>query len=152
MRHGAARLAVGLALAAGAGSLGCDRTEAASEDPVGPAAVTYAVCQGNLAGLEILPPRRAGDAHAIAAQLDRDATAELERLTGENIGATLEIILGERIFVKGPIQAALRSGLVVNNAFASREQAEDWLRVLSSELPEEPCGSGARGVRPAGAG
>jgi len=162
MQHWALGCPVGFLLATAALALGCEptpadpattagaATQASSEEPARPSSVpsaassvTYAVCRGNLASLEILPPRHAGGAYAIAAQLDPDATAEVERLTRARLGASLAITLGERTFVAGPIRAPVRSGLFVNASFPSRDQAEHWLQVFRSELPDEPCGGEA---------
>jgi hypothetical protein len=102
--------------------------------------VIYALCKGNLASLQILPPRKPGESFAIAAQLDRGATKELEGLTQQNVGGSLEIAIGDWTFVRGPIRSALRSGLLVNTAFATRDEAEAWIGKLRSELSESPCG------------
>jgi len=139
---GASPLATGLALCAALVALAGGRV-ALPAAAGSPASVTYALCTSNLELFQLLPPRRPGEPFAIAAQLDRAATQELARLTEANVGQVLDVVVGEWRFVRGPIRSTLRSGLLVNAAFARRAEAEAWLARLQSDLPEAPCGSDA---------
>lgn len=135
-------LAGALVLALAQGRIETDR-EGGREDAAGSGAVVYGVCEDNLASVEILEPRRPGERFALAVQLDRPATRELERLTGENLGRPLEIVLGDWLFLRGPIRQRLRSGLLVNTVFRTRAEAEAALHQLRSRLPRADCGPAA---------
>lgn len=102
-----------------------------------PKIVRYALCAGNVALTEIVPQ---GGQFGVMVQLSRAGTREVEELTRQHLGETLEVVFDGVIFVTGPIQRPLRSGLFAG-LFPRKEIADGALSELRKRLESSECGN-----------
>lgn len=127
-------LASALALA-GLTSLGASSGKAAEGDTL-----RYALCEQNVAILEVLPGRADGTVFGVAVKLERPAAETFAQLTNARVGSILEVVFAQWVFVRARIESRISSGLIVNRSFSSQADAQRALGKLRSELPEQPCG------------
>ncbi|UCE86850.1 MAG: hypothetical protein JSU66_03700 [Deltaproteobacteria bacterium] len=101
----------------------------------------YALCRANVVSAEVVPGASAGMPFGIAVRLAKAAAEDFSQLTEANVGNRLEIVFANWLFARAPIRARIRSGVIINQAYASRDQANGALRELTSKLPDQPCGA-----------
>lgn len=98
--------------------------------------IRYALCRTNVASSAVM---RMGEEYGLQVRLKREAGRELARLIDRNPEATLELVFGDRLLLRGPAASFSRSGLFVA-PIGDIDATRRALAELEANLWEGPCG------------
>jgi preprotein translocase subunit SecD len=98
--------------------------------------IRYALCQKNIKKIDIVPQ---GNLYSLRIALTESAGGDFFRLTGNNIGNTLDIVF-EDVFVTGAkIDAPVKTGYILSVPATKKEA--NMLRQRMLDGPDKtPCG------------